>query len=962
MADPYAEIKHAIKGSESSGRFFRNGKIIKNTKSSAKGPYQFVDDTWNSMNKISQSKYGKSLDINNPQDHELAMNILISQNVSALKNKSLPITPSTLYMMHFKGDTNFVRTAIENPNLPASSVFSKKEIAANRSILSGTIGNAANILQKKVIQNSPRGSNFNQQNFNRMPNIQDQPPKNTNFQAGQSMNKAGKDFLIKKYKEDIRALKKRGEDASEYNRIMYEKGYIGYNSDGEAIGFLADAVRGQMSRNKGRDTNDTQIKKTALNLFGKVFQDNTEIFQIPQGIRTGDKRFEKKANSVQLKDLSNLDEKFTAAINQIAKLDPGNNSVRKILSDVQKKLKSNDPKQQFEALDTMQRTWQNYSGQKADFFKKDANGKIVAGSDIMYDKNKNYFTFVGKKGFNAQDPKVIGTNTQDIGLPNYTPVLDGYSTEEPDLGTESYSATGGADYDFGQSNIDYRGYQDYGKYDNGVEETKRLKMSIAEREKAAKALAETNAKLKEENQKADEDERLSTLTSALETGADLKNPDLIDPGTFKKGPLPIDKIAQGLIGVVLGKNMVDEELPLRDEKINNGLLSFLHEQRRISDLGMNPADEAAAKQGMAEAYQMGIDNLANNSGGNRNLILGNAGNLDNINADQMMKLSMVDAKMKESARESYGKAMEYVNNFENTKQIANNERKYQDAVQKRAAGGSLMAGAFKSMSDALGDYNKSDAQRMYEVKADVDLFGWSPKVPEDGKGTTFGTKSKYDAESKKLKNLQDQNKFLLEKFSKESDEVRRDFIKNNKNATFNQQLMKLEGMYGKHDYDPSILEGQINAASGTINTGDDAKVTTTVMDPATGQPVSQESKPSEATVPMGNSAIINSQGGVTPLPLGEQKKVTEALDPNVLTPTSPLGTKPIIPVIPPKKEGIQLATDANQFDINMPIISQLGLEKDYNKKVEENDKLKLIGETEDERYNTVKNIISKYQA
>ena len=53
------------------------------------------------MNKISQSKYGKSLDINNPQDHELAMNILISQNVSALKNKSLPITPSTLYMMQY---------------------------------------------------------------------------------------------------------------------------------------------------------------------------------------------------------------------------------------------------------------------------------------------------------------------------------------------------------------------------------------------------------------------------------------------------------------------------------------------------------------------------------------------------------------------------------------------------------------------------------------------------------------------------------------------------------------------------------------------------------------------------------------------------------------------------------------------------------------------------------------------
>ena len=132
---PYDAVKYAIRGSESSHRFFKNGRLIQASTSSAKGPYQIINDTWNSVSRTAKEKYGKTLNWNDPASHDLAMDILMQNYTNALRAKGLPVNATTLYMMHFKGDPNWVRYAMKNPGAPTSDVFNAEELSANRTIL-----------------------------------------------------------------------------------------------------------------------------------------------------------------------------------------------------------------------------------------------------------------------------------------------------------------------------------------------------------------------------------------------------------------------------------------------------------------------------------------------------------------------------------------------------------------------------------------------------------------------------------------------------------------------------------------------------------------------------------------------------------------------------------------------------------------------------------------------------------
>ena len=532
-----------------------------------------------------------------------------------------------------------------------------------------------------------------------------------------------------------------------------------------------------------------------------------------------------------------------------------------------------------------------------------------------------------------------------------------------------YGGYGGYDSQLG-SNLNYFNYNPADVEKARQEgELKKRELELKYAEKQFLANEEAKKKIEEQNQKDKEQDEINTARTKLDF-EDVKPQGMgsADPSTFKSH-LPWDKIVQGAIGVALGKDMMEEELPMRDERINNAFLSYIHEQKRISDLGMNPSDEAAAKQHLADAYQMGIENLTRNASGNRALILGNSANLDNINAHALMQLSVEDAKIKEKAFAEYGKAMEYVNSFEQNRQIANNDRKYQQALQKQAAGASVMAGAFKSMTDALDSYNSpTSAENMYKIQNHVDMFGWSPLVNDDGNGTNWGSKSWYDKNRQDAENRYLDRDFLKNKFNSESEEYQNDFLKKNKNLSRNEMFSELEKIYGKRQ----------ETKPTTITTiGEDNNI------------IKQEQQPSQATVPTNVTVMQKADGTTQPVTPFVQKITEEnALNntqnsQNVIQTkgTTPDGQKveikqtenavkpPFTPQPSSKDKGINMVTGQpigsnvnKNDDFVKSIFASMGLQDTYAEAEDINSFINTFDDGKNNGLKNIENIISKYNA
>ena len=146
-------FKNAVAKPESGGEMYEKGtKIPKKNRmgSSAQGKYQIIDDTWNNL----QKSLGRKLDRTSLQDNEDAMSELTRQNISTLERNKIPVNNATLYAMHFKGDVNFIKTAINNPNMPTNEFFSSDEMRGNPTYLKNkTMGEAFNIISNKVGSN-----------------------------------------------------------------------------------------------------------------------------------------------------------------------------------------------------------------------------------------------------------------------------------------------------------------------------------------------------------------------------------------------------------------------------------------------------------------------------------------------------------------------------------------------------------------------------------------------------------------------------------------------------------------------------------------------------------------------------------------------------------------------------------------------------------------------------------------
>lgn len=285
--------------------------------------------------------------------------------------------------------------------------------------------------------------------------------------------------------------------------------------------------------------------------------------------------------------------------------------------------------------------------------------------------------------------------------------------------------------------------------------------------------------------------------------SEMEQPDFVeyDKDAYKK-EIPFEAAAQGLLGA-MGMAAADNKIPERDEKIAAGMQDYIDKIAELTRIGLPPELEAQAKNDLATAYQLGLSNIVRASGGNRNAVLGNQGQLD---ASKMMgetQIAIADFQAKVDAGNKYGEAMKYVNEFKARKDIANKEMEQTLAMQEREAGGMLAASGFTNMIKSIQDAKErapGSAYHMMKTKYAMDTFGYDPEMKDDGTGKA-GTKSAFLKMRDNINNTNSMKQNILGKYEAMDTQGKLSFEKE-----YNQNL-------GKWDY----LSQKANELSGMGN-------------------------------------------------------------------------------------------------------------------------------------------------
>lgn len=114
---------------------------IQNPDSKTSGLFQFLPNTWDDIVTLSGKKYGfdSKTNIFDPRANALMGAEFTKRNINLIRNKSIETPPSfaDIYAAHHFGENGAIKMfdAIrQNPNQPASKIFSKRKIDQNRAI------------------------------------------------------------------------------------------------------------------------------------------------------------------------------------------------------------------------------------------------------------------------------------------------------------------------------------------------------------------------------------------------------------------------------------------------------------------------------------------------------------------------------------------------------------------------------------------------------------------------------------------------------------------------------------------------------------------------------------------------------------------------------------------------------------------------------------------------------------
>lgn len=217
-----------------------------------------------------------------------------------------------------------------------------------------------------------------------------------------------------------------------------------------------------------------------------------------------------------------------------------------------------------------------------------------------------------------------------------------------------------------------------------------------------------------------------------------------EPG---KKELPIDAIVGMSLGLIGNEQAKNAKIPLREEEVSQAFKNYTAELANRSKEGLPVEIEAMMKNQLADAYQGGLENIVNASAGNRATVLGNLGQLEQAKNKGLIAIQVADFEAKDRAFAQYGKALQYMSDFDARKDIANHQIRYTEGKEKQQLGRQLATAGFAKLTDAL-KYAKENgpgsANDQYRSMLMQNIFGFDPKMPDDGSGNVPGTKSAYE--------------------------------------------------------------------------------------------------------------------------------------------------------------------------------------------------------------------------
>lgn len=265
-----------------------------------------------------------------------------------------------------------------------------------------------------------------------------------------------------------------------------------------------------------------------------------------------------------------------------------------------------------------------------------------------------------------------------------------------------------------------------------------------------------------------------------------------DVSDYKQPDIPYAEIGSSLFGIIMGSDAANTELPERDEVVSDALLRYTNELKRISQQGLSPEEEAYAKNNLRDSYAVGLDAIVRASGGNRNVVLGNASRLDAQMQRGLMDLSLADFQKREKALYQYGEAVKYINEVDLNKQIANNERAYQNAVATKEAGAQLMSSGIQSLLDNIQYYKENapgSAQHALKSYYNRKVYHWDPNIKDNGKGDIMWSQSWYNNQRNNFKALRESQMDMGNKYASLSVDQKREVNNLLRDSNANQEIV-----------------------------------------------------------------------------------------------------------------------------------------------------------------------------
>lgn len=233
--------------------------------------------------------------------------------------------------------------------------------------------------------------------------------------------------------------------------------------------------------------------------------------------------------------------------------------------------------------------------------------------------------------------------------------------------------------------------------------TNKTPEEIAQEKKAANEQAVKNAQAMATKEKPFEGSDVLNKWDDQEMFADPKFK--YTPG---KAKIPFDALIGLTTGLVGAAEADSVQIKERDEELAEGMIQYAQDLERIKNIGLPPEIEAGLKLKLADAYQTGLQNIVRASNGNRNLVLGNQGQLDQARMNGIVEIAAMDMDRSDKAMAAFGEVQKYINEFESRKDIANNERQYQEDQKKQIAGMQLAQQGMSSFIDSV-QYAKENA-------------------------------------------------------------------------------------------------------------------------------------------------------------------------------------------------------------------------------------------------------------